>query len=157
DKSGWSPYAIAVMTGLVLGAAGDVALMLRTRRTLLVGLVLFLIGHLAYLAAFGSLVSPRLWIALPALVPVALALVVLTWLLPYLESMRTAVLLYVATITAMVVGALAVVTHAPLPGLSQSGAYLVGAGATLFFLSDIAVARQRFVKVSFVNKAWGQP
>ncbi|RLE33354.1 MAG: hypothetical protein DRJ61_07425, partial [Acidobacteria bacterium] len=43
--------------------------------------------------------------------------------------------------------------------LSLSGALpiSVGIGASLFFLSDLAVARHRFVKAAFLNRAIGLP
>ena len=33
----------------------------------------------------------------------------------------------------------------------------IALGATAFFLSDIAVARNRFVAPGFTNRAWGLP
>ena len=39
----------------------------------------------------------------------------------------------------------------------RSSAALLAVGATLFYFSDLAVARQRFVVKSFWNKAWGLP
>ena len=34
---------------------------------------------------------------------------------------------------------------------------LLLAGAALFFVSDLAVARDKFVGASFLNRAWGLP
>jgi uncharacterized membrane protein YhhN len=157
SSGGLSAYAALVIVGLVLGAAGDVALMLPSRRAFLVGLGLFLIGHIAYVMACASLVSPATWISPVAALPLAVALTALAWLGPHVGSMRLPVALYVATITTMVIGALAVVRAAPVPGLETIGAYLLALGAGLFFISDLAVARQRFVAPGFVNKLWGLP
>ena len=44
--------------------------------------------------------------------------------------------------------------HRALPGPRD---HLLGLGAALYFASDIAVARDRFVGASFANKAWGLP
>jgi uncharacterized membrane protein YhhN len=55
-----------------------------------------------------------------------------------------------AALTTVEVAALSAVDH------GTRGA-LVAAGASLFFLSDLAVARHRFVARSFWNKLWGQP
>jgi uncharacterized membrane protein YhhN len=63
--------------------------------------------------------------------------------------MRVAVSAYVAVITAMV--ALAVSTV-----VARGGANIL-AGAFMFYFSDLAVARERFIENSFTNKAWGLP
>jgi len=72
------------------------------------------------------------------------------WLSPHLQGfMRRAVLAYLLTIGTMVVltiGAAAV--GAPL---------LLPAGAILFAISDLAVARERFVAQTIGNKVWGLP
>jgi uncharacterized membrane protein YhhN len=161
SSGGLSPYASLIVAGLIFGAAGDVALMLPGRRPFLVGLALFLLGHIAYVMACATLVSPSMWLSPVAAVPVAVALVALAWLGPHVahehRSMRVPVALYVAAITTMVIGALAVARAAPVPGLDAIGAYLLAVGASSFFVSDLAVARQRFVASGFINKLWGLP
>jgi uncharacterized membrane protein YhhN len=152
-----SPYAALILVGLILGAAGDVALMLRGRRSFLVGLVLFLLGHIAYVMACAVLVSPEAWLSPAAAIPVAAALTALVWLHPHVGSMRMPVALYVAAITTMVIGALAVARAAPVAGLDETGAALLALGAGLFFVSDLAVARNRFVSPGFANRVWGLP
>ena len=52
---------------------------------------------------------------------------------------------YVVAITAMVIGAIALGNPRFL------------AGAALFFASDLAVARDKFVAPGFTNRAWGLP
>ena len=59
---GGSTYAAAVLAGLVLGAGGDVALMYDGKRAFLAGLGLFLLGHLAYVAACASLLPAAAWV-----------------------------------------------------------------------------------------------
>jgi len=135
---------------LVLGLAsclvGD--LLLLGRRRLAVALIAFLFGHLAYLAAFQALAPARGWpLALAAPLVSASALAA-AWLWPHLGRLRPAVLVYVAVITTMVWGALATAAAGVLP---VGGA--VGAG--LFYLSDLAVARQQFVDRSFPVRAAG--
>lgn len=141
-----SGYAQLVVAGLALGAAGDVALVFPGKRAFLAGLGLFLLGHLAYVAAFAELAPARDWLQPIAAVPLACGAGALVWLWPRLDGkMRGPVVCYVAVISAMVVGALAV------------GTSIIIAAAGLFFASDLAVARHRFVRASFVNKAWGLP
>ena len=63
--------------------------------------------------------------------------------------MRVPVYAYVSVITVMVV--LAVGTVA-----AHGGANIL-VGALMFYFSDLAVARERFVEHTFTNKAWGLP
>ena len=63
--------------------------------------------------------------------------------------MRRPVWLYVvaiSTMMAMAAGACAV-----------DGNWLIPLGALLFLLSDLAVARDRFITPGFINRAWGLP
>jgi uncharacterized membrane protein YhhN len=135
-----------LVLGLALCLAGD--LLLLARRGFAAGLAAFLLGHLAYLAAFHALVAARDWpLALAAPVVSASALAA-AWLWPHLGRMRHAVLAYIAVISAMVWGALASAVSGSLPATAA-------AGAVLFYLSDLAVARQRFVRPSFAVRAVG--
>jgi uncharacterized membrane protein YhhN len=68
--------------------------------------------------------------------------------------MTIPVLFYVVAIDVMVVGAASVLAE---PTLTFSGRLLVFFGAVLFFLSDTLVARHRFVKHEFLNRAIGLP
>jgi uncharacterized membrane protein YhhN len=135
-----------LVLGLALSLAGD--LLLLAPRRLAPGLAAFLFAHVAYLAAFHALVPAREWpfaLAAPAVSASALAT---AWLWPHLGRMRPAVLAYIAVITAMVWGALATGSAGALP----AGA---AGGAVLFYLSDLAVARQRFIRPSFRVRAVG--
>ncbi len=141
-----NPYDVWVVLALGLCLAGDVLLALP--RGLAAGLGCFLVGHLAYAAAFATLVPLAAWrwpVAAAMAVPSAAAAV---WLWPHLGRMRVPVLAYIAVITAMVWGALSVAGHAP---------WMAWAGALLFYLSDLAVARDRFVVRRFASRAWGLP
>ena len=70
--------------------------------------------------------------------------------------MRIPVYAYIAVISTMVVFAVATRAHDPGPPDEHTGAVIV-AGAFLFYLSDLAVARDRFVAPGFWNRAWGLP
>ena len=76
------------------------------------------------------------------------------WLQPHLDGMRKPVAVYVAVISLMVAAAAAVFFS---PEVSLPLRRLVLAGALFFYLSDIFVARQRFVRSSFVNRLAGLP
>jgi len=147
----WTPensIGAWLIAGLVLCAAGDVLLL--GDRTFDVGLISFLLGHLAYVAGFHTALPLGRWPVL-VLVPLALAgAAVLSWLWPRLGRRRVPVAAYVAAITAMVWGGMSSTTASVLP-------WTAAVGAVLFYLSDLAVARQRFVHASFVNRALGLP
>ena len=145
---GGSSVASWLVVGLVLCAVGDVLLI--WDRTFDLGLVSFLLGHVAYAAAFHAaspLTDWTRWI----LLPVALASVgALVWLWPHLGRRRLSVSAYVGVITVMVWGALAVATTGHM-------GWKIALGAVLFYLSDLTVARDRFIQSDFINRGIGLP
>jgi uncharacterized membrane protein YhhN len=150
----WRDYQLYVIVGLVLGGVGDVALLGKSSRAFLAGLAAFLFGHIAYVVAFAQLAPPGSWLDVRALVPVAAGGGALAYLWPYLGTMRVPVIAYVLAIVTMVAAALAAARVATVPHASR---VLLLVGAALFFASDLAVARDRFLGASFVNRAWGLP
>ena len=144
-------FGSLVFAGLVMALGGDVALAISSRRAFLVGLVLFLVGHLAYIAAFGTVVPAHGWLSPFSAIPAVATLLVYATLSPKLGSMRGAVIVYMVAITVMVVAAMA----AERAGHRHGDALLCG--ALLFYVSDFSVARDRFVKRAFINRAWGLP
>lgn len=140
------PVATWLVVGLGLCAIGDVLLI--WDRTFEPGLVSFLLGHVAYVAAFHTAIPMTVW-APVKLLPVAVASAcALAWLWPHLGRRRVSVSAYVVVITVMVWGALATRT--------ALGSMIVF-GAVLFYFSDLTVARDRFVRADFVNRAIGLP
>ena len=146
-----SDYGRAVLVGLGFGLGGDVLLIPADRRAFLAGLASFLLNHVAYVVAFlGRGVS---WTCLGvALVVVAAVLApVAWWLWPRLTgAMRLAVPAYILTIGLMMASAVACTA----PTFTPPAIWL---GAGLFLVSDLFVARQRFVAPGFVNRLFGLP
>jgi uncharacterized membrane protein YhhN len=143
-------YGQAVLCALVLCWIGDLLLIPDDERSLRAGVLSFLAGHLAFLAAFALRgLEPRAALAALAMVSVP-ALVALRWLWPHVPGpLRPAVVAYVAVISSMVAGACGTYGVAPDRRIL--------AGALAFFVSDLSVARDRFVAPSFANRAWGLP
>lgn len=143
-------YGQALIAGLVLAALGDVLLIPPDRRAFLAGLVAFLAGHVLYAIAFvvrGVLLEP---VALTSAILLVAAIAVVRWLWPHVDNaMRAPVLAYVAVISAML--ALSVGTAGRSPEVA------IPLGALAFYLSDLTVARQRFVAPGFANRAVGLP
>ncbi|HEU4727891.1 MAG TPA: lysoplasmalogenase [Kofleriaceae bacterium] len=146
----------AFVAALALGAIGDACLLVTGKRWFLAGLVAFLLGHLAYIAGIARIEPWGRWpgdAGWLLAVPAGLGIAALAHLWPRLGALRVPVIAYVATITVMVIAAIGAARGPALPG---GGGRLV-AGASAFFASDLAVARERFVARSFTNKLWGLP
>lgn len=145
-----SDYGRAVMGALALCWVGDVCLLSRRSAWFLAGLSAFLLGHGAFGAAFVLRGVDLGWVVGSAIPLSLVALGIRRWLAPYVPGdLRRPVDVYMLVITAMV--ALAV-------GATAAGATgLVAAGAFAFYLSDLSVARDRFVRRTLVNRLWGWP
>ena len=146
-----STYGLAVLVALFLCWWGDVLLIPKDRPGVFrAGILAFLAGHLAFAVAFlirgvspGALVIALGLMAIPAVT-------VHHWLADKVPAeLKPAVVAYIGVISVMF--ALAVATHAREPSL------LIVAGAGLFWLSDLFVARDRFVQSGFVNRLVGLP
>lgn len=151
-KTGAQPtYTLAVALGLVLSLGGDVALMLRTNRWFLIGLILFLLAQIVYAVAFtvpngfhaGDLVAGVLLLAFGA--------AMFGYLRPGLGRMTGPVLLYIAVILFMVSRAISTFFGIYF---SPTQAWLVTIGAILFMLSDLLLAVNRFRR-PFKAEAYG--
>ncbi len=145
-----SRYGLLVLLALVFSWFGDVFLLSKHRAAFLAGLVSFLLAHLSYTLAFAS--GPCLVIAsgVAALCCSVAAMVVVPWLWPHLDAkMRGPVVAYIAVISVMVV--------CSAGAAWAEGRWIILVGATMFYLSDITVARDRFVAPGFVNGLWGLP
>ncbi|MCG6892512.1 MAG: lysoplasmalogenase [Desulfobacteraceae bacterium] len=140
--------------GLVLCAIGDVLLAVGDLRTFRWGLGAFLLGHLCYTPAFWGIGEFGWSAAATAGVAFGMGISVYRWLLPNLGSMRIPVTAYIVVISAMLCTASMVAGAKALP---VAGRAMVGGGALLFYLSDLFVARQRFVTPSFANRLFGLP
>ncbi len=146
-----STYGRWILVGLALSWIGDAALLGRSDRMFLLGLGAFLLGHAAYIEAFLSTdLNPTIATAAVGIAWLVVAIQVARWLWPGVPgSMRGPVMLYMVVISAMVL------LSGPA-GVGRSSP-LLPAGAIAFAVSDIAVARNRFVAPGFGNRAWGLP
>lgn len=145
-----TPYGQIMLGGLVLAALGDVLLIPKQRRYFLAGLVSFLLGHVAYAVAFGVRGLDPTVVGAATVVVALVAIPIVRWLWPHVDGpMKGPVAAYMLVISAMV--ALAAGTVVPY------GDPRILLGAIAFYLSDIAVAQQRFVRSSFLSRAWGLP
>lgn len=145
---------VALLVALFFSFWGDVLLIPRDPRAFLGGLGSFLLGHLGFAAAFWVRGLDVHVAGLTALAIVPVAIVVARWLLPHVQRpMKAPVLAYMAVISLMVAAS---VGTAFRDGASAF-AWQWPAAAVMFFVSDLSVARDRFVAPGFDNRAWGLP
>lgn len=140
----------AIVVGLALAWIGDGLLLGRGRAALLAGLVAFLAGHVAYVVGFVVTGLDRVPTTAAAVAVSLIGLRVGRYLYPHVErAMWLPVIGYLIVITGMLATAAgaAVSTLDGWPVL----------GALAFYVSDLAVARERFVAQSWWNKLWGWP
>ena len=129
-------------------------LALPSKKTFMLGLVSFLLGHVFYILAFSRLAPLADWITPWMAVVLVVSGTVFIWLKPHLGKMLIPVLAYVIVITLMVIGALGAWL---VSGGGDWGRRIVFAGAVLFYVSDLFVARQRFVTPGNINRNIGLP
>jgi uncharacterized membrane protein YhhN len=145
-----SVYGRWMLAALLLGWLGDALLLSRQPPAFLAGLGAFLLSHLCFALAFLGGALSTLAIGIASVAALAFGAGVQRWLEPHLTAgFRWPVRAYVAVILLMCVAAAG---HA-----AAAGRWAVLAGALLFALSDLAVARDRFVHAGFANKLWGWP
>jgi uncharacterized membrane protein YhhN len=146
-----SSYGQLVLLGLVLCLVGDVLLIPLERPAVFrAGVFAFLAGHVAYSAAFLTRPLDPLGLAAGAVLLAVVVGAVLRWIGPTLPAgMVWPVRVYMVVIGLMSALACGVT--------AAGGPWAVAVGALAFTASDVSVARDRFVRHEFVNRAWGLP
>ena len=147
-------YYRFLLIGMIFCLGGDVFLALPAQKMFLFGLVSFLLGHVFYAAAFFYSAGFNQWAGIGLVISALAGAGVFLWLRPHLGSMKIPVVFYILVISAMVVGAWSVVGAGELKSVGRMAAF---GGALGFYVSDIFVARQRFLKADFVNRLIGLP
>lgn len=142
-------YGRVVVVALVFSWTGDLLLTFADRAAFLGGLVTFLLAHVAYSVAFGTLGTDALTASIAAIVMTFAGSAIWRWLTPHVGDMAGPVVAYIVVITVMVVMASA--------AFGAGATILIPIGALLFYASDIAVARNQFVAPGAVNRVWGLP
>ena len=146
-----SGYGGWVLVALLLCWLGDVLLIPRDQpRVFKAGVFAFLLGHVAYSAAFLTRPLDPSGLAAGAVVVGVVILTVLRWLGKSLPAdmagpVRT-YMLVIGIMSALACGVTA-----------AGGPWAVAVGALAFTASGISVARDRFVRHQFIHRAWGLP
>jgi uncharacterized membrane protein YhhN len=137
--------------GLALSALGDALLIpAGAGAPFLAGMAAFAFAHAAYAAACLALGVDADALAIGAAIALPVFVFTWRWLAPRVPAaLRAPVGAYTALVIAMALLACAA---------TAGGAHgLLAAGGIAFALSDLSVARERFVAPGFANVAWGLP
>ncbi|MDZ7369552.1 MAG: lysoplasmalogenase [candidate division KSB1 bacterium] len=136
-------YSFLILIGLLFSLGGDIALMFPNKKLFLIGLISFLLAHIVYTIAFGSIGNFSeldIWTA----TALGLAGIVTYRLLRAgLGALKLPVIVYMVVISVMVNRAFSVWAN---PACSSLPAGLISSGAVLFYLSDAILALNRFAK-----------
>ena len=134
-----SAAGIWLLVALVFGLAGDVALLSDSLPRFRMGLLAFLVGHLAYLVCFallGLTVPAWSWIGVAVL---AAALWATRAVVPATHRLDGWALSVPVAVYSVVIGAMLLFAW-------FTGAPLVALGATVFVVSDATLSVDRFVR-----------
>jgi len=143
-------YGNYLFVAFLFSWLGDILLIPKSKKIFIAGMLSFLLAHVFFALAFVQ--HPLNWRWAVGMLVLVIAFVIPfgRWINPHLsKTMFVPLWLYVIAISVMMVCA------AGAYGTTQSITIL--AGAVIFCLSDIAVARERFVTTSFYNKLVGLP
>lgn len=139
-------WASSMFVALVLSLVGDVLLIPKKKSTFAAGIGAFLLAHLAFAYAFFNIHVMPLYFVIGVVICNIAAIAVGRGRMDKIPAgLRGPVMAYAAAIIIMVASAFA-----------TSDVELATA-AMVFFVSDIAVARERFLKSGFENKLVGLP
>ncbi|HYQ24432.1 lysoplasmalogenase [Stenotrophomonas sp.] len=138
-------YRRAVLLGMLLSCAGDIALMLPVD-AFVPGLVAFLLAHVCYIVAFRAGLRAGRGLVAAFVLLGAFATLNVMGLWPHLPApMRMPVLAYVVVLASMAVLALARAWARPqAPAPESCSARWAAVGAVLFVASDSLLAWDRF-------------
>lgn len=131
-------YLNWILAALVFSMIGDVCLMFE--KGFLLGLSAFLIGHLAYVAAFTSINGFQTTV-LPLLILTPIALYSYIWLKPNLGKLKLPVSVYILVISLMGWQAWGLYLQHP-----QTKFLMAGFAAVIFIISDASLAIDKFKK-----------
>ncbi len=150
DRGGNTSFARTVKVGLILGLVADVLLNLRFvfkekgKIVFLVGILVFLSGHIAYLCALVPTVNN---VVVPAAIGVVLTAVIIKWIFTQIEAAKAFKIFGIFYIGAIVImNCFAIANLLSDPANTRYMIFVIG--AILFLISDIVLILNTFGKTS---------
>ena len=134
-------YKSAILLGMLFCLGGDIALMFDSQRAFLIGLVLFLLGHIVYTIALISFNGFLFMGWESTTIITVLSSLIFFYLYSGLEKMKIPVLFYVVIISLMLNSG--ILTH-QANFFSSTQAWHLAIGASLFYISDVILAVNKF-------------
>ena len=134
--------------GILFSLAGDILLMISLDRMFIFGLIAFLLAHLAYLIGFqNELMEVSAWSVVLVVILAVSAVRVMRRIVSAIRAkgqtrLVIPVIVYSTVITVMLYAAMTTLSN---PAWTAGASLLVGAGAFLFYISDVILAWNKFV------------
>ncbi|MDZ7333886.1 MAG: lysoplasmalogenase [candidate division KSB1 bacterium] len=142
-------YNSGILVGLIFSLAGDIALMFKSARAFLFGLVFFLITHIIYSIVFTAHSGFVRMDWVTAIVLLVLAILIYIYLYSGLGEMKLPVMCYVLVISFMMHRALSTFSGT---FFNANQAWAIALGAGLFYLSDLILAINKFKRPLKYNR-----
>lgn len=134
-------YKVAILLGMLFCLGGDVALMFDSAKAFMIGLVLFLLGHVVYTAAISHFNDYTFFQPVPTISVIVISALIFRFLYPGLKELTRPVIAYVIIISLMLNAALMTFR----PGFfNETQAWHLAIGAALFYFSDVILAINKF-------------
>jgi uncharacterized membrane protein YhhN len=143
------PFKASILLGMLFCFGGDIALMYESKKAFLTGLVLFLIGHIVYavvMVIYNGFIFKGY---LSVVVVVLISLPIFAYLYSGLGSLKIPVIFYMVVISFMLNSAILTFESSYF---NTPQAWLLAIGAALFYLSDVALAINKFKKPFALNR-----
>lgn len=141
-----SEYGRAVFVALVLSMIGDVLLIPKSKSIFKAGVLVFLLAHVAYVVAFLAVPLSYLHAGGAAVVLAIAGVIIARKILPGVSrELKIPVVAYMLVISTMV--AFSIATRNPT----------IITAAIMFYVSDLCVAREKFVSPGLINRLIGLP
>ena len=137
-------YTGFILTALILSFAGDMLLIFQQNlKVFRIGLVFFLLAHLTYTAVFSIFGSISLISAIVSIFLIAIDIFLYLLFKPNLGNLKIPFIAYLFAISAMLIQAFSTLNSL---SLNRFQALMIIFGASLFFISDLILALNRFWK-----------
>lgn len=142
-------YSMAILIGLIFSFGGDIALMFQSKQSFMIGLVLFLLGHIIYFVLFTFMNGFFVRNFTTLFILAVMAVIIFAYLYQGLGTMRFPVLIYILVISAMMLSASNTFES---EYFSPKKAVFVTIGAAFFYISDVILAVNKFRKPFRYNR-----